>query len=210
MVDNSSMTPLEAWVATTSSAAALCGVDDRLGTISPGKARRPHGHRGGLVKILGSSASVSGECGRKAFGSFEKLAFAHGAVHRVSPGTPDGGRHQGRPDGHRSTEPGALGWRRLAWLTDIDFGHAGPSPAQTVAPRQLRRTHNPKIRVRGLTGPTSALSRRAIPTRPSRPLSPDTGCSRAAVLRSLKPPRGYDLGRALCCREARIVNPADR
>ena len=37
MVDNSSMTPLEAWVASTSSAAALCGVDDRLGTISPAK-----------------------------------------------------------------------------------------------------------------------------------------------------------------------------
>src|SRR5262249_39551679 len=29
MVDNSSMTAVEAWVATTSSAAALCGVDDR-------------------------------------------------------------------------------------------------------------------------------------------------------------------------------------
>jgi imidazolonepropionase-like amidohydrolase len=37
MVDNSAMSPLEAWVATTSGAAALCGVDDRLGTISPGK-----------------------------------------------------------------------------------------------------------------------------------------------------------------------------
>jgi imidazolonepropionase-like amidohydrolase len=37
MAANSSMTPLEAWVATTSSAAALCGVDDRLGTIAPGK-----------------------------------------------------------------------------------------------------------------------------------------------------------------------------
>jgi imidazolonepropionase-like amidohydrolase len=37
MVDNSSMTPLDAWVTTTSSAAALCGVNDRLGTISPGK-----------------------------------------------------------------------------------------------------------------------------------------------------------------------------
>jgi imidazolonepropionase-like amidohydrolase len=37
MVDNSSMTPLDAWVATTSSAAALCGVNDRLGTISPDK-----------------------------------------------------------------------------------------------------------------------------------------------------------------------------
>lgn len=37
MVDNSAMSPLEAWVATTSAAAALCGVDDRLGTISPGK-----------------------------------------------------------------------------------------------------------------------------------------------------------------------------
>jgi imidazolonepropionase-like amidohydrolase len=37
MVDNSDMTPLEAWAATTSSPAALCGVGDRLGTISPGK-----------------------------------------------------------------------------------------------------------------------------------------------------------------------------
>jgi imidazolonepropionase-like amidohydrolase len=37
MVDNSAMSPLEAWVATTSGAAALCGVDDQLGTISPGK-----------------------------------------------------------------------------------------------------------------------------------------------------------------------------
>jgi imidazolonepropionase-like amidohydrolase len=37
MVDNSTMTPLQAWTATTSSAAALCGVDDRLGTIAPGK-----------------------------------------------------------------------------------------------------------------------------------------------------------------------------
>ena len=37
MAEYSSMTPLEAWAATTSSAAALCGVDERLGTISPGK-----------------------------------------------------------------------------------------------------------------------------------------------------------------------------
>ena len=37
MVDNSAMTPLEAWVATTSSAAELCGVDELLGTIAPGK-----------------------------------------------------------------------------------------------------------------------------------------------------------------------------
>lgn len=37
MVDNSAMTPLQAWVATTSSAAALCGVDQCLGTIAPGK-----------------------------------------------------------------------------------------------------------------------------------------------------------------------------
>jgi imidazolonepropionase-like amidohydrolase len=37
MVDNSAMSPLEAWVATTSGGAALCGVDDRLGTVSPGK-----------------------------------------------------------------------------------------------------------------------------------------------------------------------------
>ncbi len=37
MVHNSSMTALQAWVATTSGAAALCGVDDHLGTISPGR-----------------------------------------------------------------------------------------------------------------------------------------------------------------------------
>ncbi|MGH9303341.1 MAG: amidohydrolase family protein, partial [Acidimicrobiales bacterium] len=37
MVANSSMAPLAAWAATTSSAAALCGVDDRLGTIATGK-----------------------------------------------------------------------------------------------------------------------------------------------------------------------------
>ncbi len=37
MVQGSSMTPLQAWVATTSSAASLCGVDDRLGTIAAGK-----------------------------------------------------------------------------------------------------------------------------------------------------------------------------
>jgi imidazolonepropionase-like amidohydrolase len=37
MAECSSMTPLDAWVATTSSAAALCGVDEQLGSISPGK-----------------------------------------------------------------------------------------------------------------------------------------------------------------------------
>ncbi len=37
MADYSSMTPLDTWVAATSSAAALCGVDGRLGTITPGK-----------------------------------------------------------------------------------------------------------------------------------------------------------------------------
>jgi imidazolonepropionase-like amidohydrolase len=37
MADCSSMTPLDAWVATTSSGAALCGLADQLGTISPGK-----------------------------------------------------------------------------------------------------------------------------------------------------------------------------
>ncbi len=37
MAEYSAMTPLDAWVATTSSAAALCGVDDQLGTISAGK-----------------------------------------------------------------------------------------------------------------------------------------------------------------------------
>ncbi|HET9091992.1 MAG TPA: amidohydrolase family protein [Acidimicrobiales bacterium] len=37
MVESSPMTPLEAWVATTKSAAELCGVGERLGTIEPGK-----------------------------------------------------------------------------------------------------------------------------------------------------------------------------
>ena len=37
MVEHSSMGPLDAWAATTSSAAQLCGVDADLGTISPGK-----------------------------------------------------------------------------------------------------------------------------------------------------------------------------
>lgn len=37
MAEHSSMSPEDAWVATTSSAAALCGVKDRLGTIEPGK-----------------------------------------------------------------------------------------------------------------------------------------------------------------------------
>jgi imidazolonepropionase-like amidohydrolase len=37
MADNSTMTPLDSWVATTSSAAELCGLDDHLGTIAPGK-----------------------------------------------------------------------------------------------------------------------------------------------------------------------------
>jgi imidazolonepropionase-like amidohydrolase len=37
MAECSSMTPLDAWVATTSGAAALCGVDEQLGSISPGK-----------------------------------------------------------------------------------------------------------------------------------------------------------------------------
>jgi imidazolonepropionase-like amidohydrolase len=37
MVENSAMSPLDAWAATTSSAASLLGVDDDLGTIAPGK-----------------------------------------------------------------------------------------------------------------------------------------------------------------------------
>jgi imidazolonepropionase-like amidohydrolase len=37
MEDLSAMTPLDAWVATTSSAAKLLGVADRLGTLEPGK-----------------------------------------------------------------------------------------------------------------------------------------------------------------------------
>jgi imidazolonepropionase-like amidohydrolase len=37
MVENSTMSPLDAWTATTSSAARLLGVADQLGTIDPGK-----------------------------------------------------------------------------------------------------------------------------------------------------------------------------
>ncbi|TML39638.1 MAG: amidohydrolase family protein [Actinobacteria bacterium] len=37
MVDHSGMSPIEAWTATTSSAAALLGVGDELGTVEPGK-----------------------------------------------------------------------------------------------------------------------------------------------------------------------------
>ena len=37
MTELSAMTPIEAWVATTSAAARLLGVDDRLGTLEPGK-----------------------------------------------------------------------------------------------------------------------------------------------------------------------------
>jgi imidazolonepropionase-like amidohydrolase len=37
MVDNSTMSPLDAWTATTSSAAGLLGLADQLGTIAPGK-----------------------------------------------------------------------------------------------------------------------------------------------------------------------------
>lgn len=37
MVENSSMTPLDAWVATTSSAAELLGVGDELGTVAEGR-----------------------------------------------------------------------------------------------------------------------------------------------------------------------------
>lgn len=36
MVDSSPMSPLEAWVATTASAAALCGVEHELGRLAPG------------------------------------------------------------------------------------------------------------------------------------------------------------------------------
>lgn len=111
---------------------------------------------------MGSSASVSGECGRKAFGSFEKLAFARGAARRVSPGTPDGGSATRAPDGHRSTEPGAVAWRRLAWLTDTDFGHAGPSPAQTVALSAAAPNAQPENARERPDRPTSALTGRAI------------------------------------------------
>jgi imidazolonepropionase-like amidohydrolase len=37
MVEHSSMTAMDAWVAATSSAASLLGVDDDLGTVEPGK-----------------------------------------------------------------------------------------------------------------------------------------------------------------------------
>ena len=123
---------------------------------------------------------MSGECGRKAFGSFEKLAFGSGPPHRVSPGTPDGGPATRAPDGHRSTGPGAVAWRRLTWLTDTDFRHAGPSPAQTVALSAAAPNAQPENARERPDRPTSALTRRAITTRPSRPLSPDTGRTRGA------------------------------
>jgi imidazolonepropionase-like amidohydrolase len=37
MVEHSDMTPLDAWIATTRSAADLCGVGNELGTLEPGK-----------------------------------------------------------------------------------------------------------------------------------------------------------------------------
>jgi len=37
MAEHSSMTAMDAWVATTSGAARLLGVDDELGTLEPGK-----------------------------------------------------------------------------------------------------------------------------------------------------------------------------
>ena len=37
MVEHSAMTPLDAWIATTRTAAELCGVADSLGTLEPGK-----------------------------------------------------------------------------------------------------------------------------------------------------------------------------
>jgi imidazolonepropionase-like amidohydrolase len=57
MVANSPMTPWQAWAATTSSAAALCGVDDRLGTIAPGKLAD-------LTVIDGDPADLEGLSGR--------------------------------------------------------------------------------------------------------------------------------------------------
>ena len=63
------MTPLDAWVATTSSAAALCGVDDRLGTISPAKLADLTVIEGDIATST-SSASGYGECGKKAPGCF--------------------------------------------------------------------------------------------------------------------------------------------
>ena len=51
MVEASSMTPLEAWRATTSSAAELMGLADELGTLAPGK-------RADLVLLEGDSADL--------------------------------------------------------------------------------------------------------------------------------------------------------
>lgn len=37
MVEHSTMTPMDAWVAATANAARLLGVQDELGTLEPGK-----------------------------------------------------------------------------------------------------------------------------------------------------------------------------
>ncbi|HTW98994.1 MAG TPA: amidohydrolase family protein [Acidimicrobiales bacterium] len=53
MAESSSMSPLEAWRAATSSAAELCGLDGELGTLEPGK-------RADLVLLDGDLGDLSG------------------------------------------------------------------------------------------------------------------------------------------------------
>jgi imidazolonepropionase-like amidohydrolase len=57
MVQSSAMSPLEAWTATTSSAASLLGVADELGTIAPGK-------RADLVLLEGDPLDLEKLAGR--------------------------------------------------------------------------------------------------------------------------------------------------
>jgi imidazolonepropionase-like amidohydrolase len=59
MVANSAMSPLDAWVATTSSAAALLGVADDLGTLEPGK-------RADVVLVRGEAEDLTDLAGRVA------------------------------------------------------------------------------------------------------------------------------------------------
>jgi|SRR5437660_224563 len=51
MVEHSNMTPLQAWTATTASAAALLGLADELGTVEPGK-------RADLVLLKGDTTDL--------------------------------------------------------------------------------------------------------------------------------------------------------
>jgi imidazolonepropionase-like amidohydrolase len=53
MVESSSMTPLQAWQATTSSAARLLGLGDELGSLEVGK-------RADLVLLEGDPLDLSG------------------------------------------------------------------------------------------------------------------------------------------------------